>query len=389
MKAQGRRAGSDSDGVEQHASTVPPASGPRTEQRPTMADVAKHVGVSRALVSIVFRGVEGASEATRAACARGRRGTGLPARLAGPGPAPQPQPQPGRAVLPAPAVRGRAGRAHVPGRRRSSATDLLLGPFTPGRGQDAVVDELLALPLRGAGRRRPGAARAATSSRSPRRWPSSRSAAASPAGRSTSIRNDDAVGTRQAVDHLVGARAPRDRLHRRRREPRGGATAVPATARRWVTTVWPPRSGWSPAATPRTRARGRQPLLADGLPTAVIAANDPCAIGVLDAVLRAGVRVPDDLSVVGYDDSRFGRAARASTSPRSGRTSRRWRGWPSRRPSNAWSEPTRKPKDVVLRPKLVVRGTTAAPRGGRHAVSRERVVPDRRPGGSAGCGSSC
>ena len=35
------------------------------ERRPTMADVAKHVGVSRALVSIVFRGVDGASEATR------------------------------------------------------------------------------------------------------------------------------------------------------------------------------------------------------------------------------------------------------------------------------------------------------------------------------------
>jgi hypothetical protein len=35
------------------------------ERRPTMADVANHVGVSRALVSIVFRGVEGASEATR------------------------------------------------------------------------------------------------------------------------------------------------------------------------------------------------------------------------------------------------------------------------------------------------------------------------------------
>ena len=30
-----------------------------------MADIAKHVGVSRALVSIVFRGADGASEATR------------------------------------------------------------------------------------------------------------------------------------------------------------------------------------------------------------------------------------------------------------------------------------------------------------------------------------
>jgi DNA-binding LacI/PurR family transcriptional regulator len=36
--------------------------------------------------------------------------------------------------------------------------------------------------------------------------------------------------------------------------------------------------------------------------TAVVAANDFVAIGILDAAASLGVRVPEDLSVVGYDD---------------------------------------------------------------------------------------
>ena len=42
-------------------------------------------------------------------------------------------------------------------------------------------------------------------------------------------------------------------------------------------------------------------------PTAVIAFNDRVAIGLRDAVLRAGLRVPEDVSVVGYDDSPLAR----------------------------------------------------------------------------------
>lgn len=39
------------------------------------------------------------------------------------------------------------------------------------------------------------------------------------------------------------------------------------------------------------------------LPTAVLAGNDRCAMGLLMTLTQAGVDVPRDLSVVGYDDS--------------------------------------------------------------------------------------
>ena len=37
-------------------------------------------------------------------------------------------------------------------------------------------------------------------------------------------------------------------------------------------------------------------------PTAIMAANDYCAMGVIDAVKDAGLHVPEDISVIGFDD---------------------------------------------------------------------------------------
>ena len=44
-------------------------------------------------------------------------------------------------------------------------------------------------------------------------------------------------------------------------------------------------------------------LRGDNRPTGVIAFNDRCAIGVIDALVRAGIDVPGTVSVVGFDDS--------------------------------------------------------------------------------------
>jgi LacI family transcriptional regulator len=49
---------------------------------------------------------------------------------------------------------------------------------------------------------------------------------------------------------------------------------------------------------------GQEVLQIDGV-TAVVAYNDQCAIGVMDHLKRAGVRVPEDISVTGFDDDRL------------------------------------------------------------------------------------
>ncbi|WP_443063685.1 substrate-binding domain-containing protein [Streptomyces sp. NBC_00663] len=53
----------------------------------------------------------------------------------------------------------------------------------------------------------------------------------------------------------------------------------------------------------------RTPLDTHPEPHTVLAFNDRCATGVLDVLLRAGVTVPDEVSVVGFDDTRLARLA--------------------------------------------------------------------------------
>jgi LacI family transcriptional regulator len=44
-------------------------------------------------------------------------------------------------------------------------------------------------------------------------------------------------------------------------------------------------------------------------PTAAVCANDLMALGVLQEMVRHGVRVPEDFAIVGYDDIDFAAAA--------------------------------------------------------------------------------
>ncbi|MEV6348764.1 LacI family DNA-binding transcriptional regulator [Actinoplanes sp. NPDC051851] len=98
-------------------------------------------------------------------------------------------------------------------------------------------------------------------------------------------------------------------------------------------------------------------------PTAVLCANDLIALGVLQAATRAGLRVPGDLAIVGYDDIEF--AAAAAVPLTSVRQPRHQLG---RVAADLLFEEINDGKrhshrQVVFQPELVVRASTGVQRG--------------------------
>ena len=103
-----------------------------------------------------------------------------------------------------------------------------------------------------------------------------------------------------------------------------------------------------------------QQLLAD-LPTAVVCANDSLAVGVVDALRRAGVDVPGDVSVTGYDDSMLARLGHIDLTSVSQQ--------PTDQADQAVAAVVERldggrtaARSAVLTPRLVIRATTAPPR---------------------------
>ena len=93
-------------------------------------------------------------------------------------------------------------------------------------------------------------------------------------------------------------------------------------------------------------------------PTAVICANDLVALGVLQVMIRHGVRVPDDMAIVGFDDIEFASAAAIPLT--SVRLPRRFMGRLATELllEEASGDPEHVHRRIVLEPELVVRQST-------------------------------
>jgi DNA-binding LacI/PurR family transcriptional regulator len=275
----------------------------RSEQRPravTMADVAERAGVSRALVSIVFRGVPGASPETRQ-----------------------------RVMQAAEELAYRPDqRARLLGRSRSRTVgvvfglhhefhaevvedlyrsientgyDLVLGASAPSRGERRATQSVLdyrceALILVG-----PTLPRAAIEELA-ERLPVVVVARALRSRAVDVVRTDDVAGARLAVEHLAGLG------HRSIAHVHGGRAPGAAERRRGYRTAM--RELGLDAAREILGGLGEEDgeraaasLVGDTPETAVTAFNDHCAAGLLFELRARGARVPGGLSVVGYDDS--------------------------------------------------------------------------------------
>ena len=107
-------------------------------------------------------------------------------------------------------------------------------------------------------------------------------------------------------------------------------------------------------------ARANGLLLLDEEPTAVFCDDDVIAAGMYLAARERGLRIPEDLSVVGFDDMDFARVLEPAA--HHGRARRRAaRGDLVRAAREARMSGKRTRKRIVLPAELLVRGSTAPP----------------------------
>jgi DNA-binding LacI/PurR family transcriptional regulator len=173
------------------------------------------------------------------------------------------------------------------------------------------------------------------------------------------VRTADHTGVAQALTHLIGLG------HRRIAFVDGGRGVVAAARRRGYRDAMR-RAGRDPLVVPGDHTEeggilaGRLLTALPDRPSAVVASNDRLAVGLLDAFLREGVAVPGEVSVVGYDDSTLARLAHIDLTTVNQDAPAQARHAVAAAVSRLDQGRT-EPVEVVLRPHLVVRGSTAPP----------------------------
>jgi DNA-binding LacI/PurR family transcriptional regulator len=268
------------------------------ERRPTLEDVAARAGVSRALVSIVMRDVPGASDESRDRVrraadeigyrpdARARRLRQLRTKLIG--------------VTFTAAQEFHADLVDgVYVAAEELGYDVVLSGVTPHRDEHRAVRTLVddrceGLVLIG-------------TEMSVRRLAELASGVpvvvvARRVRGVDAVRSDDVAGAILGTDHLVGLGHRRILYLDGRRAP-GAAERYRGYRRAAQAADLPELTGPGGVTEREGAAAAADMLTAKALPTAVFAFNDRCALGVMDTLIRAGVAVPEQVSVLGFDDS--------------------------------------------------------------------------------------
>lgn len=324
------------------------------QRRPTLMDVARAAGVSRALVSIVMRGAVGASEPTRQKVLGAARELGY-------------RPDSRARLL-------RSSRTKLLGLSFSSSQpfhaeivdaayaeayargyEIALSAVANGRSETRAIEALLDVGSEALILIAPTLSNQELTEYA-RQVPVVSLLRDDVGELVDSVSSDDHAGIRIAIDHLTG-------LGHRRIVHVDGATAISADQRRAAYRAEMLRHGLDPVTVPggpneEDGLRAGQSLQTD-MPSAVIAFNDRSALGVMESLRAAGMQVPSDVSVLGYDDSQFARLSYVQLSSVSQDAPLLAAAAVDRAVGRI--EASQAPAHIVRTPHLVLRKTTAPP----------------------------
>ena len=355
--------------------TPDPSAEGRTTQKPTMGDIAAHLGVSRQLVSIVLRNHPGASEATRERVKRAATELGYRPNIAARTLRQATSKSLGVVFVPTHATEPDIVASMYPA-ALARGYNIVLSAETPARMADQAVAELLgyrceAIVLIGSALTTRGIT--ALSNHTPVPVVNVGAGRKNPAY--DVVRSAGDVGIADVVEHLwllghrdiayIDSEAMPPASLRRSGYVRAVKTLDLPTRVLTVAGEYTEESG-SIAA--------RQLLAAATFPTAVVAGNDQAALGAMYVFLAEGLAVPESVSVTGFDDSRIARLSAIDLTTVH-QDAEEMGAAAVRAALRRVDDPALAPTELVIAPRLVVRGSTAVP---RTRVATRRATPQQR-----------